>query len=172
MFFLYNFPPFIFLTPSLSLHLFPGVSLSNEVYQSPSKILVKPDGFSTLNCSHKISNYDTILWYHRSVGDTALKLIGYSFYKDPKVEPSYQIYFNMSGDGRSEAFLHLFNLRLTEDSGEYFCAIETKRGCAECTCLVNQSHCDDVISSVYIYTCLLSVSVHTVSLAIVSNLGT
>uniref|UniRef100_A0AAY5L212 Ig-like domain-containing protein n=1 Tax=Esox lucius TaxID=8010 RepID=A0AAY5L212_ESOLU len=92
------------------------------LYQSPSMILVKPDAPSTLNCSHKIPSYYTILWYHRSVGDTALKLIGYSYYKTPDVEPTYKGYFNVSGDGSSEAPLVLLKPRLTKDSGEYFCA--------------------------------------------------
>ncbi|KAK6304883.1 hypothetical protein J4Q44_G00254690 [Coregonus suidteri] len=67
-----------------------GVSLSKSVSQSPSALLVKPNTSVTLNCSHKIPSYDTILWYQRSVGDTALNLIAYTNYKTPTVEPPYK----------------------------------------------------------------------------------
>uniref|UniRef100_A0A673YUG0 Ig-like domain-containing protein n=1 Tax=Salmo trutta TaxID=8032 RepID=A0A673YUG0_SALTR len=95
---------------------------SKSVYQSPSTLLVKPNASVTLNCSHKIPSYDTILWYQRSVEDTALNLIAYAYYKTPTVEPSYKGYFDVKGDGENEAFLHILKLRQAEDSGEYFCA--------------------------------------------------
>ena len=96
-------------------------SLSQEVNQTPFTLLGKPEERIQLNCSHNIPNYDTILWYQRSVGDTALKLIGYVFFKNPTVESPYQGIFNVSGDGKKEAYLHL-QLRQSKDDGQYFCA--------------------------------------------------
>ena len=109
---------------TLCLHVFTGVHLdkAKQVSQSPPELFMNPDGESKLNCSHKISRYDTILWYQRSPGDTALKLIGYMWYKDPKVEPSFQSHFNVSGDGEKTAYLHILKARHPEDSGEYFAA--------------------------------------------------
>ena len=76
-----------------------------------------------LNCSHNIQNYDTILWYQRSLGDTALKLIGYTRYSTiQNIEEQHKDNFNVSGNGEKEAYLHILKLRHPEDSGQYFCA--------------------------------------------------
>ena len=98
------------------------MSLSQEVNQTPSTLLGKPEETIQLSCSHNIPSYNVILWYQRSVGDTALKLIGYVFLKSPAVESPYQGLFNVSGDGAKEAYLHLLKLRQPEDDGQYFCA--------------------------------------------------
>ncbi|KAJ7988786.1 hypothetical protein DPEC_G00312820 [Dallia pectoralis] len=55
----------LFIIP-VTLFWITGVSLSKEVHQSPSEMLLKPGDSDRLNCSHKIPNYDTILWYQRS----------------------------------------------------------------------------------------------------------
>ena len=112
----------IFFTVILSFSLSTGVSVSQEVNQSPSTLLGKPEEKIQLSCSHNIPNYDTILWYQCSVGDTALKLVGYAVYKSPTVESPYQGLFNVSGDGKKEAKLHLLKLRQPKDNGQYFCA--------------------------------------------------
>ena len=83
---------------------------------------MNPDSQFNLSCSHQISGYYVILWYQRSPGDTALKLIGYMFDKNPTVEPSFQSHFNVSGHGATEAYLHILKARHPEDSGEYFAA--------------------------------------------------
>ena len=98
------------------------MSLSQEVNQTPSTLLWKPEEKIQLSCRHKIPSYNNILWYQRSVGDTALKLIGFVYYKNPTVESPYQGIFNVSGDGEKEAHLHLLKLRQPEDDGQYFCA--------------------------------------------------
>ena len=103
--------------PSLST----GVSVSLKVNQTPSTLLGKPEHKTQLSCSHNIPSYNIILWYQRSVGDTALKLIGYVYYKTITVESPYQGIFNVTGDGAKEAHLHL-QLRQPEDDGQYFCA--------------------------------------------------
>ncbi|KAL0969463.1 hypothetical protein UPYG_G00227680 [Umbra pygmaea] len=116
-----------------------GVSFSKEVYQSPSMMLINPEDSTTFNCSHKIKNYDTVLWYHRPVGDTALNLIGCMYYKSPNLESSYTSNFNVTGDGEKEAQLHLLKLRQSTDSGEYFCAASRHSG-AESQSSVQKPH--------------------------------
>ncbi|XP_067098694.1 T cell receptor beta chain MC.7.G5-like isoform X1 [Osmerus mordax] len=107
---------------SVPLFWITGVSLSQEVNQTPSTLLGKPEEKIQLSCSHNIPSYNIILWYQRSVGDTALKLIGYVYYENPTVESLYQGIFDVSGDGAKEAYLHLLKLRQPEDDGQYFCA--------------------------------------------------
>lgn len=103
------------------LDLFTGVHLSKEkVIQTPTELLMKPNAEVKLSFTHQIPNYDTILWYQRSAGDTSLKLIGYMYNKFRTVESEFQSHFNVSGDGAKTAYLHILNLRHPEDSGEYF----------------------------------------------------
>ena len=105
-------------------HLFTEVHLDEEkqVSQSPPELFMNPDDQFNLSCSHQIPRYDTILWYKRSPGDTALKLIGYISYTSPLLEPSFQSHFQVSGDGEKTAYLHILKARHPEDSGEYFAA--------------------------------------------------
>jgi len=49
-------------------------------------------------CSYDKTDYRVMLWYQRSPGDTAMKLIGYLHYKEPKMEDPYEKDFNISGD--------------------------------------------------------------------------
>ncbi|KAI3367354.1 hypothetical protein L3Q82_026161 [Scortum barcoo] len=107
---------------TLCLNLFTGVHLSKEkqVFQDPPDLLVTPNNEVNLSLTHKIQNYDTILWYQRSAGDTALKLIGYMSYKNPTIEASFESRFKVSGDGEKTAYLHFLNPKHPEDSGEYF----------------------------------------------------
>ncbi|XP_071354556.1 uncharacterized protein [Trachinotus anak] len=110
-----------------------GVYLSKEkqVFQTPRDLVEEPNSVVVLNLTHLISSYDTILWYQRSPGDTSLKLIGYMWYKTPKVETQFEGRFNVSGDGEKTAFLHILNLTHPEDSGEYFgAAIKSPETCA------------------------------------------
>lgn len=101
--------------------MFTGVFLSKEqVLQTPTELLGKANNEVKLSLSHQISKYDTILWYQRSAGNTALKLIGYVYYKTVTVEPPFQSHFHVSGDGENTAHLHIQNLTHPEDSAEYF----------------------------------------------------
>ncbi|CAK6983855.1 Ig heavy chain V region 108A [Scomber scombrus] len=91
-----------------------GVYLNKEkqVFQEPRNLLWKPNDEVKLNCTHKILSYDTILWYQRSAGDTALKLIAYMRYKTPKVEPPFQSRFKcstMSSSVHTFVFLFVFS---------------------------------------------------------------
>ncbi|KAK2893286.1 hypothetical protein Q8A73_015770 [Channa argus] len=99
-----------------------GVSSSKEleVHQSPHKLLKPMNDEIKLTLTHKIPNYNTILWYQRSKGDAALKLIGYSYYKSQNVEASFKGHFNVSGDGENTAHLHILRVKHPEHSAEYF----------------------------------------------------
>lgn len=102
-----------------------GVSSNQNknVHQTPTDLLREINDTVNLTCKHYIKDYDTILWYHQSQGNTSLNLVGFTSYaKIQTVEKTYQDWFNVSGDGEKEAFLHILKLRHPEDSGLYFCA--------------------------------------------------
>ncbi|KAG9336781.1 hypothetical protein JZ751_003129 [Albula glossodonta] len=49
---------------TIALLWFTGLAVSNKVDQSPSDLVIGSGGSIQLNCSHAISFYDQILWYH------------------------------------------------------------------------------------------------------------
>lgn len=104
----------------LSFHT--GDSLSTKVHQAPSSIITSPDVSPLINCNHSISLYDTILWYQRPVGDSALKLIGFIQYTRRTMEDKFKDHFNITGDGSTKAQLHVLKPRQPQDSGMYYCA--------------------------------------------------
>ncbi|KAK2832838.1 hypothetical protein Q5P01_016727 [Channa striata] len=91
-----------------------------EVHQSPPKLLKLMNDEVKLTFMHKIPNYNTILWYERSAGDAALKLVGSVYYKSRSVEPSFTGHFNVSGDGENTAHLHILRVKHPEHSAQYF----------------------------------------------------
>lgn len=101
-----------------------GVSLDKEikVLQTPEQLLKPPNEEVRLTCKHKNQNFNTILWYQRSKGDTALKLIGFMYYQSPTIEPSFVGQFNISGNGESAVDLHILRPRHPEHSAEYLSA--------------------------------------------------
>ncbi|KTF78007.1 hypothetical protein cypCar_00035734 [Cyprinus carpio] len=105
------------------LSWFTGCLICEKVHQTPSDVLCKPKDSVSLTCKHKINNYDTILWYQRSYGDSSLKLIGYARYNSLKeIEASYKDNFNVTGNGEEEVTLKIHQARPDQDSAEYFCA--------------------------------------------------
>lgn len=106
----------------LFLYLSTGVSPNNEIHvlQSPNELLKPLNDEVKLTFKHKIPNYNTILWYQRPKGDTALKLIGYVYYKSQSAEPSFTGHFNVSGNGENTAYLHILRAKHPERSAEYF----------------------------------------------------
>ncbi|KAA0711390.1 hypothetical protein E1301_Tti006319 [Triplophysa tibetana] len=99
-----------------------SVVLSNKVDQSPSDIFWSPGSSAEVTCRHKISNYDTILWYQRSQRDSEMKLIGYMYYGERTIATKFEKHFNVSGHGETVSILHLVQLRKSEDSALYYCA--------------------------------------------------
>lgn len=105
--------------------LFPWFTVfvhGNDVHQQPGHRLCLPDDKVEISCSHNIKNYDTILWYQKKEGDTAMKLIGYISYTTIKsIEAPWTNVFNVSGDGEKNASLHFSSIN-TALSAVYFCA--------------------------------------------------
>ncbi|CAK6960204.1 T-cell receptor beta-2 chain C region%2C partial [Scomber scombrus] len=73
---------------------------SKDVHQTPTDLLWERNDKVKLTCKHQINNYDTILWYHSSQGNTSLNLVGYTSYiRTQVVDEAYKGRFNVSGDG-------------------------------------------------------------------------
>uniref|UniRef100_A0AAZ3RP16 Ig-like domain-containing protein n=1 Tax=Oncorhynchus tshawytscha TaxID=74940 RepID=A0AAZ3RP16_ONCTS len=100
--------------------------LSVEVHQTPSAVFSRPGENVQLFCQHPKTDYRVILWYQKTRGETALKLIGNLYHKNPTIESSYEKHFNMSGDlgggGPKNASLNIVSNLTQEDSAVYFCA--------------------------------------------------
>ncbi|KAJ8340910.1 hypothetical protein SKAU_G00332010 [Synaphobranchus kaupii] len=90
------------------------------VHQSPSTLLNHTGESVQLSCSHNILNYDTILWYQQPQQGNGMKLIGRVYFNNPEMEGEKR--FNVSGDGRWQAFLNIDKLE-AKDSCTYFCAM-------------------------------------------------
>ncbi|KAG7220803.1 hypothetical protein INR49_031460 [Caranx melampygus] len=103
-----------------------GLCLGFEVHQSASDLIVSQSAAKVqISCSYDRADYFQILWYQQSPGDTAMKLIGYLSYKDPKMEEKYTKDFQISGD-LSESTGKNGSLIVTsltqEHSAVYYCA--------------------------------------------------
>ncbi|KAK2892163.1 hypothetical protein Q8A73_017828 [Channa argus] len=83
---------------SLFLCCLAGVCLGLEVRQSPSELISKPGDRVHIHCSHDKTDYRVMLWYQRSPGDTAMKLIGYLNFKAVTMEKPYEEDFSLAGD--------------------------------------------------------------------------
>uniref|UniRef100_A0A4W6ERR1 Ig-like domain-containing protein n=1 Tax=Lates calcarifer TaxID=8187 RepID=A0A4W6ERR1_LATCA len=106
-------------------HRLACVTLGLEVRQSHSDLIIKPGDKVQIFCSHDKTDYRMMLWYQRSPGDTALKLIGYLYFKDVKMEEPYKEHFNISGDlGGSATKNGSLIIQVTgrEQSAVYYCA--------------------------------------------------
>ncbi|KAK2826670.1 hypothetical protein Q5P01_020884 [Channa striata] len=102
-----------------------GVCLGLEVRQSPSELIANPGDTVQIFCSHDKTDYWMMLWYQRSPGDTALKLIGYLYLKDVTMEKPYEKDFKLSGDlSGNTAKNGSLNIQLKgkEHSAVYYCA--------------------------------------------------
>ncbi|XP_075344160.1 M1-specific T cell receptor beta chain-like [Odontesthes bonariensis] len=77
-----------------------GFSLQLQVQQFPSDVLKKPDGNIQLLCKHSLKDTRVMLWYLRTPGNTALKLIGYGYgqFRNDSVEQSFRKHFKLTGD--------------------------------------------------------------------------
>uniref|UniRef100_A0A671XFI6 Ig-like domain-containing protein n=1 Tax=Sparus aurata TaxID=8175 RepID=A0A671XFI6_SPAAU len=52
-----------------------GLSLSEQVHQTPADMFKQPGGEAKINCFHTIPNYEQILWYKQTNGE--LQFLGY-----------------------------------------------------------------------------------------------
>lgn len=95
---------------------------TNRVVQTPP-LIIKRTGESVvsgISCSHKITDYQTILWYKQDE-HKALKLLGYVFLDSAYPEDDVKEKISFNGDGRKQSNLSISDL-LLKDSGVYFCA--------------------------------------------------
>lgn len=108
-----------------NVYFCPGVCLSFEVHQSPSDIITKPDAREQISCSHDKTDHRLMLWYQRSPGDTALKLIGYLNYQSVTMEEPYKDNFTISGDlsgDKAKKVSLITNVTGFEHTAVYYCA--------------------------------------------------
>ncbi len=102
-----------------------GGCLGLEVRQVPSDLINKPGDKVQIFCTHDKTDYRVMLWYQRSPGDTAMKLIGYLQYSAVTMEEKYKKDFNMSGDlGGDKTKNGSLIIQVTgkEQSAVYYCA--------------------------------------------------
>uniref|UniRef100_A0A4W6BS39 Ig-like domain-containing protein n=1 Tax=Lates calcarifer TaxID=8187 RepID=A0A4W6BS39_LATCA len=105
-------------------------NLGLEVRQSHSDLIKKPGDKVQIFCSYDKTDYRMMLWYQRSPGDTALKLIGYLNYKDVKMEELYDEDFNISGDLSVNTVKNgslILEHAKQEHSAVYYCAASKAR---------------------------------------------
>uniref|UniRef100_A0A8C9WX41 Ig-like domain-containing protein n=1 Tax=Sander lucioperca TaxID=283035 RepID=A0A8C9WX41_SANLU len=89
---------------------------------SPSDLIMKPGDKVQIFCSHDKPDYRLMYWYQRSPGDTAMKLIGYLYYRDVTKEEPYKEHFNISGDLSGDNASLKIKLVEQEHSAVYYCA--------------------------------------------------
>lgn len=108
-----------------------GISLGVQVHQSPSAVIRKAGDNVQFVCTHGQTDYRVMLWYQKSPGDAALKLVGYVDYSRISHEDLYKEHFNVTGDlsGNTEKNCSLFimDLKESEHSAMYYCAARYAR---------------------------------------------
>lgn len=101
--------------------LLTGLSVSSDVTQTPRDILCKINTESViLQCSHTISNLNTILWYMQPLGGE-LQYMGYTYRQSVDTESFFQEKITLLGIGANQSFLTLKNIS-PNDSAVYYCA--------------------------------------------------
>lgn len=106
---------------------FVGLSLGVHVHQFPSDIVTTAGADVQLFCSHKQADYRVVLWYQRTPGNTALKLIGYGYgqFGNDSVEESFKKHIQLSGDlnaAKKNLSLSIKDVKVSEHNATYFCA--------------------------------------------------
>ncbi|CAB1450326.1 unnamed protein product [Pleuronectes platessa] len=110
----------VFLLPWLI-----GVCLGLDIRQFPSDLVTNPGDNVQISCSHDKTDYRVMLWYQRSQGDTAMKLIGYLYYQAATMEAPYDKVFEITGDLRGSTAKNgslLIKAVRKEHSAVYYCA--------------------------------------------------
>uniref|UniRef100_A0A3P9K0H0 Ig-like domain-containing protein n=1 Tax=Oryzias latipes TaxID=8090 RepID=A0A3P9K0H0_ORYLA len=104
----------------ISLHL--TRPEQNKVSQTPTDVLVKANSEVTLTLSHKIPNYDTVLWYRRSPGDSLVVFTSTANRGEHDFGAFSKEKFSAT---KTEAERGTFTVKEVqpEDKGLYFCAV-------------------------------------------------
>ncbi|CAJ1074742.1 hypothetical protein L3Q82_008116 [Xyrichtys novacula] len=114
----------------LCYHIGLSLSVEVEVSQYPSELIIKPKDKVQIKCSHDKTDFRVMLWYQRSPGDSALKLIGYLNYGTFTPEDKYKDQFNVTGDlsgGGKKTSTLVFKDTGPEQAAVYFCAASKAR---------------------------------------------
>ncbi len=93
---------------------------ANTVLQSPNDLIKRQTESAVIVCSHKIQNYNRMLWYKQSQDTTGLKLMGYLFTNE-NIEPEFKDNIKLAGDAKRNGTLTI-NSPGPQDSAVYFCA--------------------------------------------------
>uniref|UniRef100_A0A8C6S5D4 Ig-like domain-containing protein n=1 Tax=Neogobius melanostomus TaxID=47308 RepID=A0A8C6S5D4_9GOBI len=94
-------------------------SSSSNVRQTPSEIFVEMGQQSKIHCSHKIQDYNRILWYKQLKGSRQLQFLGYMNVNDGYPEKGR---FQATKPDAVSGTLTVGKLE-PGDSGVYFCAV-------------------------------------------------
>ena len=95
-----------------------GLSLSDQVHQTPADMFSQPGGEAKINCFHTIVNYDKILWYKQT--NRQLQFLGY-MYASPNPEDGAGVKIEGSANKDKNCTLTIEELTLNS-SAVYFCA--------------------------------------------------
>nr|XP_024658107.1 immunoglobulin lambda-1 light chain [Maylandia zebra] len=110
----------LFLILIHNIHLVSGVSLSDQVHQTPADMCKNPNETATLRCLHTISTYNRILWYKQSQGGQ-LQLLGYMWGSRPTLEANVSATLDGSADENKNCTLTIEKLQ-QDSNAVYFCA--------------------------------------------------
>uniref|UniRef100_A0A669C959 Ig-like domain-containing protein n=1 Tax=Oreochromis niloticus TaxID=8128 RepID=A0A669C959_ORENI len=102
------------------IYSFPGVSLSDQVHQTPADMYKNPNETATLRCLHTISSYNRFLWYKQSQGGQ-LQLLGYMVGDSPTPEANVPVIIDGNANANQNCTLTIEKLQ-QDSSAVYFCA--------------------------------------------------
>ncbi|TSM77397.1 Immunoglobulin lambda variable 5-37 [Bagarius yarrelli] len=74
---------------------------SKDVFQTPRDLFRTIGESLEIQCSHKISGYDRILWYKHS-RDREYQLVGYNYLTTSQLEPDFNSQMTLTGNGNSK----------------------------------------------------------------------
>uniref|UniRef100_A0A671XFA8 Ig-like domain-containing protein n=1 Tax=Sparus aurata TaxID=8175 RepID=A0A671XFA8_SPAAU len=109
----------IFLSIHLNNILVSGLSLSEQVHQTPADMFKQPGEEAKFNCFHTISNYDKILWYKQT--NEQLQFLGYMNINNGYPENGAGVKIEGGAEKDQNCTLTIERLKLSS-SAVYFCA--------------------------------------------------
>uniref|UniRef100_A0A3P8SDC8 Ig-like domain-containing protein n=1 Tax=Amphiprion percula TaxID=161767 RepID=A0A3P8SDC8_AMPPE len=96
-----------------------GSSLSDKVDQTPADIYKEQGQTAKIYCSHRIDNYDKILWYKQLNGQ--LQYLGYLNIKNGNPEKGVDVTIEGDANKNKNCTLTINSLSVSS-SAVYFCA--------------------------------------------------
>ncbi|XP_073783799.1 uncharacterized protein [Danio rerio] len=103
-----------------------GSPLSDKVVQSPPDMIILSSLSESpvLQCSHRDSSYDRILWY-KQLQNKQFIFLGYLLGSSHHLEPGFINKYTFAGNGNTNANLTIKKLEFN-DTATYFCAASTQ----------------------------------------------